>query len=134
MINITNPSAGIYTLGAIQISRISVPPAVENNSGLPVILDCEYTLRPGDEGLVVKWFLNGNSCVYQWTPPKPPQALGVLKDRLDLSYKASEDPLMIHRGFKVLNPTSELAGEYKCFVTTYNDEDFASKSMIVFGN
>lgn len=34
---------------------------------------------------------------------------------------------------KILNPTIDIAGEYKCFVSTIADEDFSAKRMIVFG-
>lgn len=97
-------------------------------------MDCDYTLRPGDQGLTLKWFLNGDTCVYSWTPPKKPQALGPLRNRLDLSFKSSMDPLFMYKGMKILNPTTDIAGEYKCFLSTYADEDSASKFMIVFGN
>lgn len=97
-------------------------------------MDCDYTVRPDDEGLVVKWFLNGGSnAVYQWIPPKKPQALGILRNRLDLSFKINNDPKMAYRALRIINPTTDIAGDYKCFVSTFTDEDFSSKYMIVFG-
>lgn len=81
----------------------------------------------------MKWFLNGE-LVYQWVPPKQPQSLGILKDRVDLYFKATGDPKTAHRALKLLNPTTDIAGEYKCYVSTFADEDFNSKTMIVFGN
>uniref|UniRef100_A0A1B6EFC0 Ig-like domain-containing protein n=1 Tax=Clastoptera arizonana TaxID=38151 RepID=A0A1B6EFC0_9HEMI len=38
----------------------------------------------------------------------------------------------MHRAMYILNPTTELSGEYKCFVSTFYDEDFMIKKMIVF--
>lgn len=95
-------------------------------------MDCHYSVRPDDSDLVVKWFLN-NDIVYQWIPPQKPQSLGRLKNRVDLEYKASDDPKSIYRALKILNPTNDIAGEYKCFVSTFADEDFSMKNMIVFG-
>lgn len=118
----------------VQINYVRVPPAVRNNSGHPVVLDCDYTVKPDDTGLVIKWFLNGApAAVYQWIPPKRPQSLGPLRGRLDLNYKVSDDPNTMHRALKILNPTTDISGEYKCFVSTFNDEDFSARNMIVFG-
>lgn len=115
----------------VQINYVTVPAAVQNNSEEAVILDCNYSVRPDDQDLVVKWYLNGD-VVYQWIPPQPPQSLGILRDRLDLSYKASDDPKTIYRAMKIVNVSSEIAGDYKCFVSTFADEDFTSKKLTVF--
>nr|XP_022909715.1 uncharacterized protein LOC111420896 isoform X1 [Onthophagus taurus] len=115
----------------VQINYIRVPHALKNNSGKSAILDCNYSVRPDDTELVVKWFLN-NELVYQWVPPQKPQSLGVLKNRVDLSYRASADPKAVFRALKISNPTTEIAGVYKCFVSTFADEDFSVKTMIIF--
>ncbi|XP_023310601.1 uncharacterized protein LOC108908849, partial [Anoplophora glabripennis] len=115
----------------VQINYIKVPPAVKNDSNNPVILDCNYSVRPDDTDLVVKWYLN-DDVVYQWIPPQKPQTLGPLKDRADLDYRATDDPKSVYRAIKIDNPTSDIAGEYKCFVSTFTDEDFSTKNMIVF--
>ncbi|CAH1363973.1 uncharacterized protein [Tenebrio molitor] len=116
---------------AIQINYVKVPSAVKNDSGTPVILDCNYSVRPDDTELVVKWLLN-EEVVYQWIPPQKPQSLGLLKNRVDLTYKATDDPKSVYRAMKIWNPTTDIAGEYRCFVSTFADEDFSIKNMIVF--
>ncbi|RZF43638.1 hypothetical protein LSTR_LSTR009235, partial [Laodelphax striatellus] len=120
----------------VQITALRVPPAVRNGSA-SVLLDCEYSLRPdetsSDSGLVVKWFFNKTpSPVYQWIPGKKPQELGVLRGRLNLEHRASRHPATMHRALYILNPTTDLAGEYKCAVSTFDDEDFMIKTMIVY--
>ncbi|XP_075227587.1 uncharacterized protein LOC142328028 [Lycorma delicatula] len=120
----------------VQITDLRVPRSVKNGS-TSVLLDCEYTLRPDetttDAGLVVKWFFNKTPApVYQWIPGKKPQELGILKGRLKLDHRASHHPATMHRALYILNPTTELAGEYKCAVSTFNDEDFMIKTMIVY--
>lgn len=80
----------------------------------------------------MKWFLN-DEVVYQWIPPQKPQSLGQLQNKLDLSYKATNDPKTVYRAMKIVNPTVNMAGEYKCFVSTIADEDSSYKKMIVFG-
>lgn len=124
----------------IQITDLRVPSAVRNNSGSAALLDCEYTLKPaeiageGFSGLVVKWYFNnGPSPVYQWIPGQKPQDLGILKGRLDLSHRASDHVATMHRALYIPNPTTDLSGEYKCLVSTFNDEDFMTKKMVVFG-
>lgn len=116
---------------AVQINYIKVPSAVQNDSEHSTVLECNYSLRPDDVGLVVKWFLN-DAVVYQWIPPKEPQALGIMKGKLNLGYVSSNDPNMMYRSMNIINPTTELAGEYKCTVSTFTDEDFSLKNMIVF--
>lgn len=105
---------------------------MENNSAEPAILDCNYSLRPDDTDLVLKWYLN-EAVVYQWIPPQKPQALGIMKNKLNLTYQATGDPKTVHRAMQIINPTTDVAGEYKCFVSTFADEDFSMKNMIVFG-
>ncbi|PNF26864.1 hypothetical protein B7P43_G16272 [Cryptotermes secundus] len=124
----------------IQITDLRVPSAVRNNSGSAALLDCEYTLKPEElaadkySGLVVKWyFKNSPSPVYQWIPGQKPQDLGILKGKLDLSHRASDHGATMHRALYITNPTTELSGEYKCFVSTFDDEDFMTKKMVVFG-
>nr|CAD7433844.1 unnamed protein product [Timema monikensis] len=121
----------------IQIAALRVPAAVRNASGSPAILDCEFTLRPdefnSDSGLVVKWFFNnGPAPVYQWIPGQKPQELGILKGRLNVSHRASDNHATMHRALYIVNPTTELSGDYKCFVSTFGDEDFMTKRMVVF--
>ena len=123
---------------SVSITDLKVPPFVKNGTGSPTILDCQYFLRPeeqtSDSGLVVKWFFNKSpSPVYQWIHNQKPQGLGVLKGRLWLDYKASENNATAYRALYILNPTVELTGEYKCTVSTNIDEDWSVKKMTVFG-
>lgn len=123
---------GVYS---VVITSLRVPAEVLNGTGEAVVLDCEYTLRPADlnSGLVVKWFFNnGPTPVYQWIPHQRPQDFGILRGRLKLNYKASSHVDTMHRAMYIVNPTTELSGEYKCFVSTFDDEDFMIKKMIVF--
>ncbi|XP_054285023.1 uncharacterized protein LOC129001667 [Macrosteles quadrilineatus] len=120
----------------VQITQLFVPEEVRNGTSEAAILDCEYTLTPSDlattSGLVVKWFFNnGPAPVYQWIPGQRPQDLGILKGRLRLDYRASSHESTMHRALYILTPTTELSGEYKCSVSTFEDEDFMVGKMIV---
>ncbi|ENN70680.1 hypothetical protein YQE_12625, partial [Dendroctonus ponderosae] len=116
---------------AIEINYVKVPNAVKNDSNRAVVLDCNYSIRPDDTELVVQWYLN-EDLVYQWIPPNKPQSLGLLKDGVDLAYRATDDPNTVYRAMKIMNPTTNIAGEYKCLVSTLGDHDSRMKNMIVF--
>ncbi|XP_065219906.1 uncharacterized protein LOC135845344 [Planococcus citri] len=126
--------SGTYS---VSITELKVPPYIKNGTGSATILDCLYSLRPeeqtSDSGLVVKWFFNKSpNPVYQWIYNQKPQGLGVLKGRLWLDYRATDNNATAHRALYIYNPTVELSGEYKCTVSTNVDEDFSIKKMVVF--
>jgi len=99
----------------VHIRELSVPQTVKNGTEEPVILDCDYTLNSDSEklGLVVKWFFNrGPTPVYQWVFGQKPQGLGILRDRLNLDYVASDKDWAAHRALSINHPTTELTGEW----------------------
>ncbi|XP_041982925.1 uncharacterized protein LOC121735980 [Aricia agestis] len=113
-----------------QIQRLSVPAAAA--AGSPVLLDCEYVV-PEPRGLVVQWLFNGAAgLVYQWIPPLRPQAVGLLKGRVDLNHTASADPLQRHRAVLVRRAAPELSGRYTCVVSTHTAEDRQTRPMLVY--
>lgn len=120
----------------MSITELRVPTFVKNGTKA-AILDCVYSLRTeeqtSDSGLVVKWFFNSPSPVYQWIHNQKPQGLGILKNRLQLDYRASDNNATAYRALYIINPTVELSGEYKCLVSTNIDEDFSVKRMTVWG-
>jgi len=59
--------------------------------------------------------------------------LGILKGRLNLDYIASSQKSQAHRALQIISATTELSGEYKCSVSTFHDEDFMVKRMLIFG-
>lgn len=128
--------AGVTETGPmLQIVEMRVPSVVEDGSATSVILDCDYVLRSADKKseLVVQWyFQNGSSPVYQWIPGKRPQDLGILKGRLNLDYRASNDPYKRHRALEILKPTYELSGVYRCKVATVEEEAVSARTMIVY--
>ncbi|XP_047507358.1 uncharacterized protein LOC125051198 [Pieris napi] len=118
---------------AVNIDRIDVPLMVELGTEA-VILDCQYTTKtPSPAGLVMKWFFNGPSgLVYQWIPPLRPQVIGLLKGKVDLNFKISEESLHAYRAIKILRPTTDLSGNYTCVVSTFTEEDSRTRAMIVY--
>ncbi|XP_037801365.1 uncharacterized protein LOC119596274 [Penaeus monodon] len=119
----------------LHIIELEVPDVIQNGSQSSVLLDCKYHYeRYEEEGLVVKWFWNHEpEAVYQWIPGKKPEAMGVLKGRVNLDYPASKDKYSQHRALEILHPTTELTGVFTCRVSSFHDEEYASKRMIVYG-
>ncbi|XP_042866682.1 uncharacterized protein LOC122249566 isoform X3 [Penaeus japonicus] len=118
----------------LEILDIKGPSVVVNGSIPLLVLDCDYDLTEYDRsGLVVKWYYNRQPFpVYQWIPNNGPQDLGLLKGRLDLNHQVSEDEFMKHRALAIVNPTSELTGEYTCWISSFESEAFKRKKIIIY--
>nr|XP_045608701.1 uncharacterized protein LOC123764709 isoform X1 [Procambarus clarkii] len=118
----------------LHIVDLVVPEVIQNGSRSSVVLDCAYRYeRYEQEGLVVKWFWNNEpEAVYQWIPGKMPEAMGILKGRVNLEYPATRDKYSKHRALEILHPTTNLTGSFTCRVSSFHEEDFASKKMIVY--
>ena len=65
---------------------------------------------------------------------RPPQTIGDLfRHRLDLKYEVpGSDLYRRHRAIKIMRPTTELSGTYRCKVSSFVDEDFMQKKMTVY--
>jgi len=120
----------------VEIKDMRVPRMIESGSEPHVILDCDYDLRETEGTQVdVKWFFRDDpQPFFQWLPGRPPQTIGDLfRDRLDLTYEVEgSDEFRKHRAIKILHPTTELSGMYRCKVSSFVDEDFMQKPMIVY--
>ncbi|CAB3361601.1 Hypothetical predicted protein [Cloeon dipterum] len=117
----------------VKITQLKVPRIVQN--GTDATLDCEFQVEPHESRhleLVIKWFFEGHpEPVYQWIPAHGrPQDLGPLKGRLDLGYGTKNE--RSSAGMRIVGATTELTGDYKCSISTYDGEDFMVKRMIVF--
>ena len=117
----------------ITMIRLDVPTVVQNGTEDSVILDCVYSFNESEKaGMVLTWYFN-QSMVYQWIPPRRPNALGMLQNRLDLNYTASEDPYKSSRALKIMHPSIEMMGEYSCKVSTFISEASKSAQMLIYG-
>ena len=119
----------------VQLSPLKFDPAViENGSLSHIILDCPYTLDPGEEkSLVLKWYLNSHTLpLYQWIPPSPPQGLGSMRHKLNLDYAVTTDPHQRHRALFILRPSIEMSGRYTCKVSTLENEEISSSNLIIY--
>ena len=106
-------------------------------SGSELMLDCNYSYLDEEESqLDLKWYFNGSPIpVYQWVPSmsKGPQVIGELfKHKLDLDYVAHNDTYKKHRALRVVKSDHRFSGIYQCKVSSFVDEDFQTKNVLVF--
>lgn len=125
---------------SVRIQKITVPSVVvmdydKANNKKPLnefFLDCEYDVDDNENGLVIKWLLNGN-LVYQWIPPRAPTALSIFKNRIKKDFTVTDDPLKKYRGIAVTKPLLNFTGEYSCSVQTFQSSDKKSSHLQIVG-
>ena len=64
---------------------------------------------------------------------KGPQVIGELfKHKLDLDYVAHNDSYKKHRALRVAKSDHRFSGTYQCKVSSFVDEDFQQKEVLVY--
>lgn len=125
----------VTVLASINITELDVPDSIELGTTDEIILDCNYEADNDEESLEIKWFFNGDvEQVYQWIPESKKHGfgMGVLKDKLDLSYNVSNDPNTMYRALKIQNISHDLSGNYTCKVSSFNNEDTETKQLVIY--
>ena len=107
-------------------------------SGDQLTIDCDFDyLQEEESQLDLKWYFNRSPIpVYQWVPSmnKGPQVIGDLfKNSLDLEYEAHNDTFKKHRALRIINTDHRFSGTYQCKVSSFVDEDFMQKEILVYG-
>lgn len=125
----------LYGVHTVHILNLVGPEVVQ--SGSELMLDCNYSYLDEEESqLDLKWYFNGSPIpVYQWVPSmsKGPQVIGELfKHKLDLDYVAHNDTYKKHRALRVVKSDHRFSGIYQCKVSSFVDEDFQTKNVLVF--
>ncbi|XP_050561408.1 uncharacterized protein LOC118263654 [Spodoptera frugiperda] len=122
----------LQCVSSVRIINIRVPDVIQYGTKDSITLDCDFVTN-NVTGLVVKWFyMDKTTPVYQWIPPQKPQALGILRNKVDLSYKVSHNPYTQHRALHITSPVPELTGNYTCVVSTFLAEDEKTRPMTIF--
>ncbi|KAL3250226.1 hypothetical protein MRX96_055585 [Rhipicephalus microplus] len=125
-------------VGAIEITKLTVPRVVESGRQGPFELDCQYRCNESDSKLVVKWFFNGESQpFYQWIAElEDPVVTDRYVDVIDMdrSHAAGgAEACNIHTWhLRLVKPTIDMSGKYRCEVLTLANQDSAEASMMVF--
>ena len=79
--------------------------------------------------------VNDISKVYQWVPSmkKGPQVIGdMFRESLDLAFVAHNDTYKRHRALRVARADQRFSGTYQCKVSSFVDEDFQQKEVLVY--
>ena len=123
-------------MSCVHISDLKGPRVVK--SGDELMIDCDFDyLQEEESQLDLKWYFNRSPIpVYQWVPSmnKGPQVIGDLfKNSLDLEYEAHNDTFKKHRALRIINTDHRFSGTYQCKVSSFVDEDFMQKEILVYG-
>lgn len=118
----------------VAISRLTAPSVILG--GEELIIDCDFEYQQDEQDqLDLKWYFNSSPFpIYQWVPSmhRGPQVIGELfKHNLDLLYSAHNDTFKKHRALHIPNPDHRFSGIYMCKVSSFVDEDFQQKEILV---
>jgi len=124
----------LSAVSSVHISSLDAPSVVLGGDEL--LLDCDFSYQEEESSqLDLKWYFNSSPFpIYQWVPSmkKEPQVIGDLfKNNLDLLYSAHNDTFKKHRALHILNPDHRFSGTYMCKVSSFVDEDFQQKDVLV---
>lgn len=123
---------------AIEITKLTVPRVVESGRQGPFELDCQYRCNESDSKLVVKWFFNGESQpFYQWIAElEDPVVTDRYADAINMDRShapgGAEACNMHTWHLRLVRPTIDMSGKYRCEVLTLANQDSAEASMMVF--
>ncbi|KAH7945283.1 hypothetical protein HPB49_009030 [Dermacentor silvarum] len=104
----------------------------------PFELDCQYRCNESDSKLVVKWFFNGETQpFYQWIAElEDPVVTDRYADVIDMDRShapgGAEACNMHTWHLRLVKPTIDMSGKYRCEVLTLANQDSAEASMMVF--
>ena len=83
----------------------------------------------------LRYFNDEPQPIYVWIPKRSPQVVddARFRGRVDTQYAVrGANKYKRHRALKLINPTTEMSGQYRCKVSSFVDEDFMSKTMVVY--
>ena len=112
---------------------------MEFGSQEEIILHCDYDLRDDERGqLDIKWYFNDHIVPFlQWVPGggRRPQLIEptLFQGHIDLDFKVDEDEDKAYRSIRILEPTLAMSGDYRCKVSTFEEEAIVEHQLILFG-
>lgn len=122
----------------VQIYDAHIPPPLALGSLDEVVLNCDYDLREEERGqLDIKWFHNDDYMPFlQWIPGggRRPQLVQptLFQGHVDLDFRVDEDENKAYRSLKILQPTLAMAGNYRCKVSTFEDEGYVEQTLSIY--
>jgi len=122
----------------VQIYDAHIPPPLALGSLDEVVLNCDYDLKEEERGqLDIKWFHNDDYMPFlQWIPGggRRPQLVQptLFQGHVDLDFRVDEDENKAYRSLKILQPTLAMAGNYRCKVSTFEDEGYVEQTLSIY--
>ncbi|XP_015121451.1 uncharacterized protein LOC107044174 [Diachasma alloeum] len=113
----------------VKIQNVELPIAIHNGTG-PVELSCSYQINEEENGLVIKWYHDGDQ-IYQWIPPMEPQDIGIISGLTEYPTENMVHP-QSHSIIRLKKVTVEMTGNYTCSVSTFSEDAAAAKHMTVY--
>jgi hypothetical protein len=118
----------------VEILSMEVPSVVKAGSG-DIVLDCDFKYTEEEKNqLDIKWYFNNDpNPIFQWLPGRLPQIISdQFMQHLDIAYEVDDDIFTKHRALRIRNPQPEFSGNYRCKVSSFVDEDFDQKELLVY--
>jgi len=122
----------------VQIYDAHIPPPMEFGTKDEVVLNCDYDLLEEERGqLDIKWYFKDEVVPFlQWIPGagRRPQLVQptLFQGHVDLDFKVDDDEHKAYRSLKIVQPTLAMAGNYRCKVSTFEDEGFVEQQLSIY--
>jgi len=122
----------------VQIYDAHIPPPVEFGREDEVVLNCDYDLLEEERGqLDIKWYFKDEVVPFlQWIPGagRRPQLVQptLFQGHVDLNFRVDDDEHKAYRSLKIVQPTLAMAGNYRCKVSTFEDEGFVEQKLSIY--
>lgn len=125
-------------VNGVQIYDAHIPPPVEFGREDEVVLNCDYDLLEEERGqLDIKWYFKDDVVPFlQWIPGagRRPQLVHptLFQGHVDLNFRVDDDEHKAYRSLKIVQPTLAMAGNYRCKVSTFEDEGFVEQQLSIY--
>jgi len=125
-------------VNGVQIYDAHIPPPVEFGREDEVVLNCDYDLLEEERGqLDIKWYFKDDVVPFlQWIPGagRRPQLVQptLFQGHVDLNFRVDDDEHKAYRSLKIVQPTLAMAGNYRCKVSTFEDEGFVEQQLSIY--
>ena len=118
---------------------MELPPPLEFGSVEEVVLNCDYDLSEEERPqLDIKCYFKDDIVPFlQWIPGggRRPQLIEptIFQGHVDLNFRVDEDEHKAYSALKIVEPTLSMAGDYRCKVSTFEDEGYVEQKLYIYG-
>lgn len=132
-------SKALFLLVGVDIFEADLLAPLEFGSRNEIVLNCDYELSDEEKPqLDIKWYFNDDVTPFlQWVPGggrKPQLIPGThFKGHVDLDFRVDEDEYKAYRALRIVEPTLAMSGDYRCKVSTFEDEGYVEQKLLLYG-